>query len=117
MIKDRIEELFKSNIKLIVTGTLLAVVLFSLFIYINIRNLPDISSLETYSPSLITELYDDDGKLISQFYIENRILLSQAEIPDSFKKATIAVEDASFYEHGGVNPRGIMRAALRNILA
>ncbi|MBU2591458.1 MAG: PBP1A family penicillin-binding protein, partial [Nitrospinae bacterium] len=47
----------------------------------------------------------------------NRILLSQAEIPDSFKKATIAVEDASFYEHGGVNPRGIMRAALRNILA
>jgi penicillin-binding protein 1A len=81
------------------------------------EDLPDMGALKTYNPSLSTRVYDDSGELIAEFYIEKRILTSIANIPKPLIQATVAVEDASFYEHHGINIEGILRAFYENIKA
>ena len=55
------------------------------------KDLPDVLSLKNYKPNLITEVYDDGNKLISEFYIERRVLLPLNNIPPVMKLATLAV--------------------------
>ncbi|MFQ5560451.1 MAG: transglycosylase domain-containing protein, partial [Nitrospinota bacterium] len=81
------------------------------------KELPDVMTLKEYKPSLITKVFDDNGKLISEFYVEKRILLSSDRIPDAMKNATISVEDSAFYSHRGINLKGIFRAMIANIRA
>ena len=81
------------------------------------EDLPDMNALKSYNPSLATRVYDDSGELIAEFYIEKRILTPIANIPKPLVMATIAVEDASFYEHHGINFEGILRAFYENIKA
>lgn len=57
-----------------------------------------------------------DGTQIAQFYSENRVEVSAGELPQVVKDAVVAVEDARFYEHTGVDPKGIVRAAASNAL-
>ncbi len=59
-------------------------------------------------------LQADDGATIASFYSENRITVSLAEIPQTARQAVIAIEDSRFYEHKGVDTRGILRAFIRN---
>lgn len=65
-------------------------------------------------PSVI---YDINGKVIRGLSSENQIVIPFEEIPDSFKKAIIAVEDKNFYRHHGVDPLGILRALIADIKA
>lgn len=81
------------------------------------EELPDLAALKTYNPSLSTRIYDDSGELVAEFYIEKRMLTPIAKIPKPLIQATIAVEDASFYEHHGINVEGILRAFYENIKA
>ncbi len=74
------------------------------------RGLPDVSILKDYRPSLITTVYSDGGDVIGKFYIEKRILRPLKEIPDRLVKAFIAIEDARFYHHHGIDLQGITRA-------
>ncbi len=86
--------------------------------YIQIRqDLPDVDQLKKYRPSLITTVYSDSGEVIGKFFIEKRILLSLPEIPDLLIKAFIAVEDARFYNHRGIDLQGISRAFWANLRA
>ncbi|RME17370.1 MAG: PBP1A family penicillin-binding protein [Bdellovibrio sp.] len=80
-------------------------------------NLPQIITLKDYDPLLATEVYDRHGQKIGEFYRERRILIPEEEMPDLVKKAFIAAEDSSFYEHGGVNYIAILRAIIANIRA
>jgi penicillin-binding protein 1A len=79
--------------------------------------LPDISQLKSYQPSLITSVYADDETLIAQFFVERRVLIPLARIPALLKGATLAVEDARFYSHEGIDVIGIARAAWSNMQA
>jgi len=81
------------------------------------EDLPDMSALKSYNPSLSTRVYDDSGEVIAEFYIEKRILTSIANIPKPLIQATVAVEDSSFYEHHGINFEGILRAFYENLKA
>lgn len=81
------------------------------------RNLPDIKTLKSYNPSLITRIYSDTDELIAEFYVEKRILVPLSRIPSYLKDATIAVEDANFFKHGGLDFSGLLRAFLINIKA
>ncbi|MBI5183051.1 MAG: PBP1A family penicillin-binding protein [Nitrospinae bacterium] len=81
------------------------------------RNLPDIRSLKSYKPSLITKVYSDTDELIAEFYVEKRILVSLGRIPSYLKNATIAVEDANFFKHNGLDFGGLLRAFLINLKA
>ncbi len=80
-----------------------------------VRNLPSISELEEFKPSIITYLYSADGQVIGEFAIEKRIEISYDEIPDILKKAIIATEDPNFYNHHGIDFRGVLRALKEDI--
>lgn len=79
--------------------------------------LPSIADLENYKPSLVTNVFDRNGELIADFFIERRFLVPLDEIPLHLQQATLAVEDARFYSHSGVDPIGILRAMRTNFRA
>ncbi len=78
-------------------------------------NLPDVADLADYRPKLPLRVFTADGQLIGEFGEERRNLLTIAEIPDVMKNAVLAIEDARFFEHSGVDYKGMMRAALANL--
>ena len=73
--------------------------------------------LRKFKPRLITKVYDIHGGIIGTFSREKRELITYDEIPNTFAQALVATEDASFFHHIGVDPFGILRAAVRNVLA
>ncbi|MDY0164374.1 PBP1A family penicillin-binding protein [Desulfobotulus sp.] len=79
------------------------------------RDLPQIAQLEGYRPAAITRILSRDGVLLAEFYAEHRKPIRASEIPDLLKKALIATEDRSFYSHHGVDPKGILRAIVKNL--
>ncbi len=86
-----------------------------LFVYNS--DLPQVDSLEDYRPSVVTEVYADDGQVIGSFALERRIIVTWDQIPQVMKDAIISVEDQNFYEHWGIDFYGMARAGLKNILA
>ncbi|NPC55866.1 penicillin-binding protein 1A [Caenimonas soli] len=78
-------------------------------------NLPDISDLSDYRPKLPLRVFSAEGVLIGEFGEERRNLTPIAEIPKVMKDAVLAIEDSRFYSHGGVDYRGLLRAALANL--
>jgi penicillin-binding protein 1A len=80
-------------------------------------DLPQVSELENYQPSLVTKVYDRYGELIADFFIEKRILVPLDDIPLHVRQATIAAEDRRFYSHHGVDTWGILRAVRVNFQA
>ena len=78
-------------------------------------NLPDISDLSDYRPKLPLRVFAADGALIGEFGEERRNFAPIKEIPKIMIDAVLAIEDAGFYQHGGVSYRGFLRAALANL--
>ncbi|MBL8035391.1 MAG: PBP1A family penicillin-binding protein [Leptospiraceae bacterium] len=74
-------------------------------------------NLESYKPSVPSELYDRKGRLITTFFQDQRILVPDKDIPRHLKQAFIAMEDNHFYDHFGMSPQGIFRAFLINLQA
>ncbi len=81
------------------------------------RDLPRIHSLKDYRPPVISRIYADDGRVIGEFFRERRIVVPLEEIPPLLIQAFVAAEDARFFQHPGVDPWGILRAALKNLQA
>src|SRR6476620_1832091 len=78
-------------------------------------NLPDISELQDYRPKLPLRIYSADGQMLGEFGEERRNLTPIEEIPAVMKNAVLSIEDARFYEHSGVDYKGMLRAALANL--
>ena len=78
-------------------------------------NLPDISDLADYRPKLPLRVYSSEGALLGEFGEERRNLTPIAEIPKIMQEAVLAVEDTRFFEHGGVDYKGVLRAAIANV--
>ncbi len=78
-------------------------------------NLPDVADLADYRPKLPLRVFTADGQLIGEFGEERRNLLTIDEIPAVMKNAVLAIEDARFFEHHGVDYIGMARAALANL--
>jgi len=77
--------------------------------------LPDVSSLANYQPKLPLRVYTADGALIGEFGEERRELVPIDRIPRVMKDAVLATEDARFYQHGGIDTKGVMRAVFANL--
>ncbi|OLC32747.1 MAG: hypothetical protein AUG08_02215 [Acidobacteria bacterium 13_1_20CM_2_55_15] len=86
-----------------------------LFVYNS--DLPQVSSLEDYHPSLITEVYSDDGRVIGSFALERRVVITWEQIPQVVKDAITSVEDQNFYAHWGIDFVGMARAGMKNLMA
>ena len=77
-------------------------------------NLPALDTLTDYRPKMPLRIFTADNVLIGEFGEERRTLVHFKDIPDVMKKAVLAIEDDRFYEHGGIDYLGILRAALHN---
>jgi penicillin-binding protein 1A len=78
-------------------------------------DLPQVEQLEHYRPSSITELYDDQGRIIGSFALQRRVVASYNDFPPVLREALISIEDKDFYRHWGVNVWRIAGAAFRDI--
>ena len=113
-----------SLLKLLVRLTLLTVLLSAiagaiLFQWLDkniLATLPkDLSDLRQFRPPSSSLVYASDGTLIDEFYLERRIWVPLASLPPHVWRAFIAAEDRRYFEHGGFDLMGILRAALANL--
>lgn len=81
----------------------------------HIAGLPAIATLDRYTPSLTTKLYDVHNVLITELFTERRSFIALNQIPVDLQNAFIAIEDNRFFTHWGLDLRGIMRAAMANL--
>jgi penicillin-binding protein 1A len=93
---------------LVAVGAATAAGLFYLRI---LRDLPDLHTLGDYRPALASVVYDRNGKPIGEFFEERRRLVSLDDVPHHVIQSFVAGEDDSFFEHGGIDYRSIIRAA------
>ncbi len=100
---------------LAVAGVLSILMVVAIAMAVAFPNLPDISALSDYRPKLPLRIYSAEGALIGEFGEERRRLTPIKEIPKIMTQAVLAIEDARFYEHGGVDYKGVLRAALANV--
>jgi penicillin-binding protein 1A len=79
------------------------------------HDLPQIRSLETYAPPMVTRIYSADNILLAELYKEKREPVALGDIPAHLKSALLATEDKSFFNHPGVDIKGIARALLIDV--
>lgn len=79
-------------------------------------NLPSLEVLTDYRPKIPLRIYTADGYLIGEFGEERRAVVTIQEVPEIMKQAILAAEDDRFYQHGGIDYLGILRAAGANVL-
>jgi len=79
------------------------------------QDLPDYQVLSEYAPPVTTRVYAGDGTLVAEFARERRLFVPIESMPDHVKYAFVSAEDKTFYEHTGLDLRGIIRAQLSNI--
>ncbi len=78
-------------------------------------NLPEISGLTDYRPKLPMRIFSADEVLLGEFGEERRNFAPIAEIPKVMQHAVLAIEDSRFYEHSGVDYKGVLRAGLAHL--
>jgi penicillin-binding protein 1A len=79
------------------------------------RGLPEFTQLANYQPPVSTRIHAGDGRLLTEYAIEKRAFVPINAIPKKVVDAFLSAEDKSFYSHSGVDPFGIVRAALTNL--
>jgi penicillin-binding protein 1A len=100
---------------LALAGALAGMLVVAVALSVAYPNLPDISDLSDYRPKLPLRVFSAEGVLIGEFGEERRNLTPIKEIPKVMTDAVLAIEDARFYSHGGVDYKGVLRAALANL--
>jgi penicillin-binding protein 1A len=96
-------------------GLLAGLMLLGVVLALAYPNLPEISSLSDYRPKLPMRIFSADGVQLAEFGEERRTFVPIAQMPQIMKDAVLAAEDARFYQHGGVDYKGVVRAALENL--
>jgi penicillin-binding protein 1A len=96
------------------TLILFPAILLGLAVMLAYPGLPSLEVLTDYRPKIPLRIYSTEGSLIGEFGEERRALVKITELPEIMKQAILAAEDDRFYEHGGVDYMGVMRAAFSN---
>ena len=99
----------------VMAGALSLLIVIAIALSVAFPNLPDISDLSDYRPKLPLRVFSAEGDLLAEFGEERRNLTPIAEIPKVMTNAVLAIEDARFYQHGGVDYLGVMRAGMANL--
>lgn len=96
---------------LILAGWLLGMVV----LHQLLLDLPNIESLQNYTPPVVTKILDVHGEVISELFTERRTIIPLTEIPMNLQNAFLATEDQYFFQHWGINLKGIVRALLADL--
>ena len=102
---------FKILISILIGGVFM---IFSAFWYFS-HDLPDFKKLSNYEPSVLSRVYDDKGNLIAEYALEKRLFIPFESIPDKVINSFLSSEDRNFFDHPGIDARGVTRAFIRNI--
>src|SRR5579864_5284873 len=86
------------------------------FLLVYSTDLPQVTELEHYRPSTITQLYDDQNRVIGQFALQRRVIDSYSDFPKVLRDALISTEDKEFEQHWGVDVWRVFGAAWRDIV-
>jgi len=100
-----------------ILGTLCALLIGAFTWFYLIPRLPDVSALKDYHLQTPLRVMSRDGKLISEFGEQRRIPLRIDQVPQDYINALISAEDENYYSHYGVDPKGLLRAAVRMVQA
>jgi penicillin-binding protein 1A len=100
---------------LVIAGGLSLLIVIALALSVAFPKLPDISDLSDYRPKLPLRIFSIEGDLLGEFGEERRNLTPISEIPKVMTNAVLAIEDSRFYQHGGVDYVGVVRAGLANV--
>jgi penicillin-binding protein 1A len=93
----------------------LAVCVAAAYIYSLTRDLPGVDALQNYQPPVTTRVYAGNGTLLGEYARERRIFVPIAFVPRLLIDAFTSAEDKNFYSHPGIDPSGIMRAAVKDV--
>ena len=78
-------------------------------------DLPQVEQLQEVRPNIVSYVYSADGRVLGQFALEKRVLVSYDQIPENLMGAILSTEDASFFEHSGIDFRRLFVTAIRDI--
>lgn len=99
-----------------VIGLLLAgIAVVAIVLVLTYPNLPSLEALTDYRPKIPLRVYTADGHLIGEFGEERRSIVRIDDVPNVMKQAILAAEDERFYQHGGIDTIGMIRAAIMNL--
>ncbi len=93
----------------------LGVLAVGVYIYNVTRDLPSVEALKNYNPPVTTRVYAGNGTVLGEYARESRIFVPAAFIPKLVAEAFTSAEDRNFYSHPGIDPSGILRAALKDV--
>jgi len=98
-----------------IAGMIGVMCLVALVMAIAYPNLPEVADLAAYRPKLPLRVFSIEGDLLGEFGEEHRTFTPITEIPQVMKDAILAIEDARFFQHNGVDYLGVVRAGLANV--
>ncbi len=81
----------------------------------SIINMPQVESLANFTPGVITRLFDRNGEVFATYAKEKRVLIEEGEVPQLLQNAILAAEDSNFFQHGGIDAEGVLRAMSQNL--
>ena len=99
-------------VAVVAAGLLTIAMLVAMALAVAYPNLPQLSGLTDYRPRLPMRIYSADKILLAEYGEERRQFVPLAQIPKVMQQAVLASEDARFYQHGGVDLKGVLRAGL-----
>jgi penicillin-binding protein 1A len=94
---------------------IVALVSVSIYVVQVTQDLPDYEQLAEYEPPIMSRMHAGDGLLIAEYAFERRVFVPIEVIPPHVVEAFLAAEDANFYDHGGIDLTGLLRAAIANV--
>ena len=103
---------FSLKAALVICATTL-VLAFSAFYYFS-SGLPDYKKLANYQPPISSRVYSNDGKLIAEYALEKRLFIPFDAIPSKVVNSFLSAEDKNFFNHPGIDAKGILRATIKN---
>ena len=98
----------------IVSFVIIVFFVFSTLWYFSV-GLPDYKKLSNYQPPISSRVYSENSKLIAEYALEKRLFIPFESIPDKVINAFLAAEDKNFFNHPGIDAKGILRATIKNI--
>ena len=107
--------LLKKILVLAISGILVLAILSISILWAFSNNLPDYKFLKNYKAPVSSKVYSGDGELVSDFSTEKRIFVPYNAIPEKIINSFLSAEDKNFFNHPGVDAKGVLRAIINNI--
>ena len=77
--------------------------------------LPDYKKLSTYQPPISSRVYSNDGRLIAEYALEKRLFIPFESVPKKVINSFLSAEDKNFFNHPGIDAKGVLRAVINNV--